>query len=526
MVSFAVCLAIFGGLKADDELTITELYGQAVHAYFDGSYEEAHKHLTDAIELGTEDPRVFYFRGLAKMKLGRADEAAKDFEQGGKWEAQGAAQFYPIGRSLERIQGAERLAIEKVRKEARIAIRLRQKKIEAARIEAFKRNEKLRKAGPPVELGQPSDSSKSAEDPFGTTGKPSGTPAVGGKKPLDSKPAENKKPDDDPFGDPGDDPFAEPKKTEPAKEADASAESKTTSLDPGLQSQLALKVDLATAAKSFEGLDALKQQAGVNVPDTAKSLEILVNLPRQFTPDPSGINFHAKLGFSDEADAKQVMNMILQAAPTIDQTIGGKSYKVVATPGAPTVCFSMDGASIVISSKGYVESGADSFASANLQTIMKGLDKDIVQMGFDMKGAKAFLQGAMLMVPQDDPMTKSIVDAVMQIDAIKMTSGVGENLMMLGFDAADADGAKAIRQQLQKGLALVAAGAAMMSPDEKKAPASAEFFSHVMTCLLPKKEGNTTKIVITKPDNYDEMLKKMQKEVEDGSALPPGLLGP
>ncbi|MEC9092575.1 MAG: hypothetical protein VX438_07720, partial [Planctomycetota bacterium] len=42
----------------------------------------------------------------------------------------------------------------------------------------------------------------------------------------------------------------------------------------------------------------------------------------------------------------------------------------------------------------------------------------------------------------------------------------------------------------------------------------------------PKKEGNTTKIVITKPDNYDEMLKKMQKEVEDGSALPPGLLGP
>lgn len=199
-----------GKLVANDELAITELYGQAVHAYFEGQYEESHKFLTDAIDLGTDDPRVYYFRGLSKMKLGRAEEAQKDFDEGGKLEATGPAQFYPIGRSLERIQGSERMTIEKVRKQARIAIRLRRKKIEEARIEAFKRDERLRNAGPKVQLGNPAADSSSDEDPFGSAGNApaNDTPPANATKPAGNAPA-------------GNDPFAAPKKaTEPAADDD------------------------------------------------------------------------------------------------------------------------------------------------------------------------------------------------------------------------------------------------------------------------------------------------------------------
>ncbi|MEC9094573.1 MAG: hypothetical protein VX438_17825, partial [Planctomycetota bacterium] len=78
-----------------------------------------------------------------------------------------------------------------------------------------------------------------------------------------------------------------------------------SSLAADQQAQLALKIDIASAMKTFSALDSLKEQAGVNIPETATSLELFAGLPAQFTPDPSGINFHVKLGFSDEADAKK-----------------------------------------------------------------------------------------------------------------------------------------------------------------------------------------------------------------------------
>ncbi|MDB4650476.1 hypothetical protein OAE37_01805 [Pirellulaceae bacterium] len=216
-------------LSANDEIAITELYGQAVHAYFDGDYENANKGLTDAIELGTDDPRVYYFRGLTKRMLGRNDEATKDFEAGGKLEALAAAQFYPIGRSLERVQGEARMEIEKIRKQAKIAIRLREKKIEDARIESFKRNEKVRQPVKTTPLPKPNSNAASQDDPFGT-GNGNEVLPTANSQPMPN-PAVVPKPttQPDPFGTPekstepaktdgGADPFGTPEKsTEPAK---------------------------------------------------------------------------------------------------------------------------------------------------------------------------------------------------------------------------------------------------------------------------------------------------------------------
>jgi len=123
----AVCalssLLIMPGRAQAQEAPLAELYGLGVHAYFASQYDQAHESLTQAIEQGARDPRCFYFRGLVNLKLGRPDEAAGDFQQGAQLEAEGAGRL--IGRSLERVQGYERMQLEQHRQQARFELRRR-----------------------------------------------------------------------------------------------------------------------------------------------------------------------------------------------------------------------------------------------------------------------------------------------------------------------------------------------------------------------------------------------------------------
>ena len=59
------------------------MYGAGVHAYYAGDYSRAHELLTSAIgpAATTRDPRMYYFRGLCYLRLGRDEEAKQDFEQ-------------------------------------------------------------------------------------------------------------------------------------------------------------------------------------------------------------------------------------------------------------------------------------------------------------------------------------------------------------------------------------------------------------------------------------------------------------
>ena len=72
--------------RAQDSL-LQELYGQGVHAYFAGKYDQAHELFTKAIEQGSQDPRCYYFRGFTYARLGRPDEAEADFKAGGDFES-------------------------------------------------------------------------------------------------------------------------------------------------------------------------------------------------------------------------------------------------------------------------------------------------------------------------------------------------------------------------------------------------------------------------------------------------------
>ena len=51
-------------------------------------------------------------------------------------------------------------------------------------------------------------------------------------------------------------------------------------------------------------------------------------------------------------------------------------------------------------------------------------------------------------------------------------------------------------------------------PSEDDAPAMNEMINHVMGALRPKVDGTTVKLVINKPDNYDELRKKMLDEAK------------
>lgn len=102
------------------ELAISDMYGRGVHAYFSGQVHLAYDKLSAAIQAGSRDPRAFYFRGLAYERLGRPQEALTDFRTGAVLEHQDAGAVFGVDRSLERVQGPARLAIERERAAARL----------------------------------------------------------------------------------------------------------------------------------------------------------------------------------------------------------------------------------------------------------------------------------------------------------------------------------------------------------------------------------------------------------------------
>ncbi|MGI9468259.1 MAG: hypothetical protein ACR2OA_14155 [Rubripirellula sp.] len=98
---------------------LAETYGQGVHAYNGGRLTDAVEFFSLAIENGSQDPRVYYYRGIVNYVSGRPEEAVKDWQAGAGIEALGGPNP-SIGRSLARFQGNGRLKLEQIRQAARI----------------------------------------------------------------------------------------------------------------------------------------------------------------------------------------------------------------------------------------------------------------------------------------------------------------------------------------------------------------------------------------------------------------------
>lgn len=94
-----------------------KLFGQGVHSLYQGRLFEAIENFDIASIDLPQDPRIYYFRGVAKMRIGQTGDAIFDFQRGAQFEALLGRR--DIGRSLQRIQGYERIQIERYRLAAR-----------------------------------------------------------------------------------------------------------------------------------------------------------------------------------------------------------------------------------------------------------------------------------------------------------------------------------------------------------------------------------------------------------------------
>jgi len=242
-------LASFCAVSASaSSAVLGEEFGSGVHAYFAGDFIVAHERLTDVIDAGTQDPRAFYFRGLVYLKLGRGPEAEVDFRHGAELESKDLNRFYNVGKSLERVQGNDRVKLERFRVEARMAAMEHAEKIRKARYEAIRREEArvLREqalAAPKEPIESVPTPSPEAENPFAVPDNKPAPPAAkpdAGENPFAEEPKEQPDVKEDPFTeepketpDAKEDPFAEePKETPDAKEPPPGDDGKEAPEDP------------------------------------------------------------------------------------------------------------------------------------------------------------------------------------------------------------------------------------------------------------------------------------------------------
>jgi hypothetical protein len=207
------------------EAGLTDLYGNGVHAYFAGQPQQALETLTQAIDAGSQDPRVFYYRGLVWLAMNSPQAAEEDFARGAALEAGDAGGLFRVDWALERIQGRTRMIIERHRTAARLEALRRlgeeraryNQEIESARPEVTvpASPPPARPAVPleaPVQPGappqpapdQPAPNNAAPQDPLNA---PQQNPPA--KPQPDAKPAQPAPAQADPFKE--DDPFAEKK---------------------------------------------------------------------------------------------------------------------------------------------------------------------------------------------------------------------------------------------------------------------------------------------------------------------------
>lgn len=220
-----------GDVFAEANRTET-LYGQGVHAFYGNDYQGAIDLLGEVEKLKSEDPRPYFFLGLAHGRLGQDDKAIKYLEKAAGLEWSGrAGRDYKISDTLRRIQGFERLTVEKYRAKARVESQNEEKRKQDVKFGTEKKKDReivAKMAKPPVATAP---FGASSVNPFAASGEAAASPEA--DAPVKKKPVAEpvkKAEEDDPFGTSDEkkekaeekkpEPKPEPKKAEPADDDD------------------------------------------------------------------------------------------------------------------------------------------------------------------------------------------------------------------------------------------------------------------------------------------------------------------
>ena len=89
-------------------------YERGIQAYFAEDFAAASPLFAAAMNEDPQDPRPYYFHALCSLHEGRRSAARSDVLAGAAREARSHGR-YSVGASLERVQGADRLALEQYR---------------------------------------------------------------------------------------------------------------------------------------------------------------------------------------------------------------------------------------------------------------------------------------------------------------------------------------------------------------------------------------------------------------------------
>jgi hypothetical protein len=177
--SFGPVTVAVNRAEAADANVLQGLYAEGLKSFYGADYTRAGELLTTAIDAGSNDPRSYYFRGLSRLRLGKRTEADADFKRGAELEGKDFDAFFNVSRSIERIQGSERLMLERYRTKGR---KNALAELEAIRFERFRRFQPGGASPPPtaeqVAPAAPADAGTPASTAPAAAPNPFGAPAA------------------------------------------------------------------------------------------------------------------------------------------------------------------------------------------------------------------------------------------------------------------------------------------------------------------------------------------------------------
>ncbi|HEV3416512.1 MAG TPA: hypothetical protein VG056_06860 [Pirellulales bacterium] len=190
LVSAGVLMLGIGSPRADEAI-LDQMYGNGVHSYFGGDFSRTYESLSAAIRGGSRDPRAYYFRGLAELRLGRQPDAAADFEKGAELETADSNDRYPVSEALERIQGPIRATVEQYRENARAIALQRDLQQRQTVFDQQHSNQAalLRRDIPAAELTPAPAPDQAAKQPAATAAGPAAPKAAQAADPFNAPPA-------------------------------------------------------------------------------------------------------------------------------------------------------------------------------------------------------------------------------------------------------------------------------------------------------------------------------------------------
>ncbi|MDR0871127.1 MAG: hypothetical protein LBN39_10090 [Planctomycetaceae bacterium] len=112
--------AVIGAEQFAEQNLAEELYGRGVHAFFDSNYKGSIELLSKAEQLGSTDPRAYFYLALSGLRLNKRGDADAYFKKAAQLEQEGkSARDYNVSAAISRIQGVERLLVERYRRQAK-----------------------------------------------------------------------------------------------------------------------------------------------------------------------------------------------------------------------------------------------------------------------------------------------------------------------------------------------------------------------------------------------------------------------